>query len=100
MLEEKCVVRLKNGERSPCEDTVKRLGGPTQKGRRARSLLLADPDGPEASIDHVIAKTCRCHTATVENLRCRSLLECARRALDSRCRASLPIPKTRFRATL
>ena len=61
MLEEKCVVRLKNGERSLREDTVKRLGGPRQKVCRARSLLLADPDGSEACIDHVIAKICRCH---------------------------------------
>ena len=79
---------------------MKGLVGSIRKARRARRLPLADTDRPEAWIDRMIAKICRCHTATVEDLRCRCLLECARRALVSKCRASLPIPKQRFLSTL
>lgn len=48
MTEKQYIVRLTNGERSLCEHGVKRLFGSIHKARRARRLLLADADGPEA----------------------------------------------------
>lgn len=75
MSKTKYVVRLTEEERSICGDAIKRLSGTSQKARRARILLLADADGPDARTDREIAATCRCRTATIENVRRRFVLE-------------------------
>ena len=93
MPQKKYVVRLTDEERSLCEDTRKRVSAASQKARRAHILLLADADGPDAWIDAEIAKTCRCRTATVENVRRRCVLEGFERALDGKQRENPPVPK-------
>ena len=89
----KYVVRLTDEERSLCEDTLQRLSAASQKARRAHILLLADADGPDAWIDRDIAKTCRCRTVTVENVRRRCVLEGFERALDGKRPDTPPGPK-------
>ena len=93
MSKTKYVVRLTEEERSICGDTIKRLSGTSQKARRARILLLADADGPDASTDREIAKTCRCRTATVESVRRRFVLESFQAALGGKREDTPPTPK-------
>ena len=95
MSAKKYIVRLTDEERLLCEDTLKRVSAASQKARRARILLLADADGPDAWIDAEIAKACRCRTATVENVRRRCVLEGFERALDGKQREAPPVPELR-----
>ena len=91
MLGKKYIVRLTDEERALCEATLKRLSAASQKARRARILLLADAAGPEAGSDAEIAKTCRCRTATVENVRRHFVLDGFERALEGKQRETPPV---------
>jgi len=75
------IIRLTQGERE-------RLGSLTRKGkaaaykiRHASILLKADADGP-AWTDKRIAEAVGCHVRTVENVRCRCVLQGLEAALE------------------
>ena len=93
MPRKKYIVRLTDEERALCEATLKRLSAASQKARLAHILLLADAAGPEARSDAEIAKTCRCRTATVENVRRRYVLDGFKRALECEQREIPPVSK-------
>ena len=76
-----------------CENTPKRLSVASQKARRAHILLVTEVDGIDAWIDAEIAKACRSRTSTVENVRCRYVLEGLERDLNGKQRDTPPIPK-------
>jgi Homeodomain-like domain len=67
-MKKKYIVRLSASERVSLEGIVKRLGGSSQKVRRAWMLLKADADGP-AWTDARIVEAYGCRRQTVENLR-------------------------------
>jgi hypothetical protein len=85
----KYIVRLSEGERSECEQVIKRLKGTSQKVRRAQILLKADADGPEWS-DAKIADAFGCRIRTVEKLRQRLVVEGFEIALKGKKRESPP----------
>jgi hypothetical protein len=67
-MNKKYIVRLSDGERSVCQDIVKRLKGTSEKVKRAQILLKSDADGPGWP-DSMIAEAYGCSVRTVENLR-------------------------------
>ena len=67
-MRKKYVVRLTDLEREHLAAVVKKLGGTSQKVRRAQILLKADADGPNWP-DRQIAEAFGCRTQTVENVR-------------------------------
>lgn len=91
-MNKKYIVRLTDGERAICEDTIKDQKGKSEKLRRATILLKADADGP-AWQDHKISEAVGCSTRTVENVRQAFVLEGFEAALVRKKRATPPTPK-------
>jgi Homeodomain-like domain len=90
-MNKKYIVRLSEGERGVCQETIKKLKGSSQKVRRAQILLKADADGPSWT-DAQIAAAFNCREQTIENLRKRLVTEGFERALDGKKRQEPPTP--------
>ncbi len=90
-MNKKYIVRLSEGERGVCQETIKKLKGSSQKVRRAQILLKADADGPSWT-DAQIAAAFNCREQTVENLRKRLVTEGFEQALDGKKRQEPPTP--------
>ena len=88
----KYIVRLTDSERESLKQVVGKLGGTSQKVRRAQVLLKADADGPGWT-DAKIADAFGCRTKTVENIRERFVTEGFDITLNGQPRVKPPRPK-------
>jgi hypothetical protein len=91
-MNKKYIVRLSDDEREELKTVVRKLGGSSQKVRRAQILLKADVDGPGWT-DVRIAEAFSCRVQTVENLRCRLVTEGFAVALHGKPSANPPRQK-------
>lgn len=91
-MQKKYIVRLSQAERDHLHKVIKKLKGTAQKVRRAHILLKADADGP-CWTDQQIAEAYHCRTKTVENIRQRFVLQGFEGALETKERATPPVPK-------
>jgi hypothetical protein len=90
-VQKKYIVRLSDAEREILRGIVKKLGGSSQKVRRAQILLKADADGP-CWTDQRIAEAFGCRRQTVENVRQRLVAEGFETALDGKHAEAPPRP--------
>ena len=70
-----------------CKTTI------SPKARRALILLHSDADDSDRRIDREIAKACRCRIVTVENMRCRCVLEGFDLTFAGKQRTARSVPK-------
>ena len=91
-MNKKYIVRLSDGERSSCQEVIKKLKGSSQKVRRAQVLLKADADGPNWT-DERIAEAFSCRVQTVELIRQRLVERGFRETLDGAKRKEPPTAK-------
>jgi len=75
------IVRLAEAERERLEALTRKGKAAAYKIKHANILLKADADGP-AWTDRRIAEAVGCHVRTVENVRCRCVLEGLEAALQ------------------
>lgn len=90
----KYIVRLTRAEREQLEDLVSKGKAAAYKIKHANILLQVDADGP-AWTDEQTAKTLRCHTNTVRNVR-QCLVEKGLQAALERKKQEAPSRKKRF----
>jgi len=91
-MNKKYIVRLTVKERRILREVVKKLGGSSQKVRRAQMLLKADVAGP-AWTDEQIAAAFDRRTRTVEKLRERFVTEGFEQTLHGKSRDKPPTEK-------
>lgn len=82
-MQKKCIIRLSDAECEILRDVVKKLGGSSQKMRRAQILLKADADG-SCWTDQQIADTFGCRRQTVKSIRYRLVVDRFEMALDGK----------------
>ena len=75
------IIRLTQGEREQLRALVKKGKAAAYRIKHANILLKADADGP-AWTDKRIAEAFGCHVRTVENVRCRCVLQGLEAALE------------------
>ena len=88
MMSKKYVVRLKQEEREWLQALVSKGKAAAYKIKHANILLKADADGP-CWEDKPIAQAFGCNVSTVENVRCRCVLEGLEAALGRKKQARL-----------
>jgi len=86
-LMKKYIVRLKEAERERLRALTKKGKAAAYRIKHANILLKADADGP-AWADRRIAEALGCHVRTVENVRCRCVLEGLEAALQRKEQAN------------
>ena len=85
----KYIVRLSEQERQRLGALITKGKGAAYKIKHANILLKADADGP-CWEDQPIAKAFACHVNTVQNVRCRCVLEGLEAALERKKQARPP----------
>ncbi len=85
----KYVVRLSEEERQRLRALISKGKAAAYKIKHANILLKADADGPRWE-DERIAKAFGCHVNTVQNVRCRCVLEGLEAALERKKQARPP----------
>lgn len=86
MMGKKYIVRLSEEERQRLRGLISKGKAAAYKIKHANILLKADADGPGWK-DERIAKAFGCHVQTVENVRCRCVLEGLEAALERKKQA-------------
>ncbi len=91
-MNKKYIVRLSDEEREGLESLVSRGKAAAYKIKHANIPLRSDAEGP-AWPDAGVAEACSCHPRTVENVRCRFILEGLETALERKQREHPPREK-------